>query len=133
MPTVEEKIDELLRLVRAMQPGAPAAATSGNGKWEAGGGVADEALLSGPYGNPKVFKTEPKEWTGPSQVGIAASEVPYLYGFAYADMMDRFGDKAKREGQTDKNGKATYWRKYQEAACFRAWAQRNEKLAADPF
>lgn len=121
--TIDEKLDEILRLLRGAQSGA--AAPTGSGKWEQGGGTADDALLAGPYGNPAVFKTEPKEWSGKSQVGVKASDVPSDYGFAYADMMDRFGDKAKREGALDKNGKPNYWRKYQEAACFRAWAKRN--------
>lgn len=132
MQSIDEKLDEMLRLLRAMNATSSCAApATGNGKWEQGGGMADDALLSGPYGDPAVFKTEPKEWSGPSQVGVRASQVPSDYGYAYADMMDRFGDKAKREGSLDKNGKLNYWRKYQEAACFRAWAKRNEGKRQD--
>ncbi len=133
MPTLEEKVDELLRLVRALGAAPVSNGASGNGKWESGGQYGDDALLDGKYGDPAVFKTEPKDWDGDSQVGINASKVPAEYGFSYADMMDRFGDKAKRENQLDKNGKATYWRKYQEAACFRGWAKRNAGKTVDPF
>ena len=128
-PLQEAKLDEIHAMLKALaaNSAAPSTASSGgNGKWENGGGMADDAFLPGPYGNPSVFKAEPKEWTGPSQVGVKASDVPVAYGIAYAEMMDRFGDKAKREGQLDKNGKPTYWRKYQEAGCFRAWAKQNQ-------
>ncbi len=127
MATIDEKLDEILRLLKS----APVAAPSTGGKWDGPGGTADDALLSGPYGNPAVFKAEPKEWDGPSQVGIKASDVPSSYGFAYAEMMDRFGDKAKRENALDKNGKPNAWRKFQEAACFRAWAKRNASKRED--
>ena len=122
MPTLEEKVDEILRILKAQGVSAPAS----TGKWDQGGGFADDATLDGAYGNPAVFKAEPKEWDGPSQIGVKASDVPPDYGLLYAGMMDRFGDKAKRENSVDKNGKPVAWRKYQEAACFRSWAKRNQ-------
>ncbi len=125
-----KKLDEVHAMLRSLvMNGSGATPAPGSGKWDGPGGVADAALLDGKYGNPKVFKTEPKEWDGPSQVGVPASEVPTAYGFAYADMMDRFGDKAKREGTLGKNGKPNAWMKFQEAAIFRAWAKRNSENA----
>ncbi len=129
--TDSEKLDEILRILRSGF--VSSSSSSKQGTWEQGGQTGNDSLLDGQYGDPAVFKTEPKDWDGASQVGVKASQVPAEYGHAYADMMDRFGDKAKRENQLDKNGKATYWRKYQEAACFRGWAKRNAGKQVDPF
>jgi hypothetical protein len=130
--TLDDKIDKLLEMMTAIQTqlAARPAGTAKTGRWEQGGSTADDALLDGKYGQPKVFKTEPRDWEGPSYVGVAANEVPPEYGRMYADMMDVFGDMAKRDSKVDKNGKPLAWRKYQEAAIFRGWAKRNEAKPA---
>jgi hypothetical protein len=133
MDDINEKLDKIMDMVAAIQIHLSAmgsAKTSAKGKqWEQGGGYADDATLEGRYGNPTVFKSDPREWTGQTYVGVAASDVPPEYGRMYADMCDKFGDYAKEQGKVDKNGKPLAWRKYQEAGIFRAWARRNENKA----
>ena len=127
-PLQEAKIDEIHAMLKALTAGGGSASASSSysGKpWEGPGGTANDTLLEGQYGNPAVFKTEPKDWNGVSQIGVRASDVPPDYGLAYADMMDRFGEMAKRENKLDRNGKELAWRKFQEAGIFRAWAKRN--------
>ena len=129
--TLEEKIDEVLRILKAW-PTTGGAAPTGK-RWDGPGATATDAEMDGQYGNPAVYKTEPKEWDLGSQVGVKASDVPPAYGHLYAAMMDRFGDKAKREGTLDKSGKPNAWRQYQTAAMFRGWAKRNAGKTEDLF
>jgi len=131
MDDINEKLDKIMDMVAAIQIhlSANSAGAKKGKKWEQPGGYADDATLDGKYGNPTVFKSDPREWTGQTYVGVAASDVPPEYGRMYADMCDKFGEYAQSEGKTDKNGKPLAWRKFQEAGIFRAWARRNENKA----
>ncbi len=116
--TDSEKLDEILRLLRAGQVNSGAVS---NNK------VADDKLFKGPYGNPDI-RVSPKEWTGPDMKGRTFSEAPVAWLELAAEMFDRFAAKAKREGRVnEKTGKPNDWMDEQKAALARRWAQEKRK------
>lgn len=86
--------------------------------------VASDADLNGQYGDPLIRAKDPRDWTGPSMMGLTLSQCPPEYLDLWAERMDFFADDAERTGQVTTSGKpvAPYNRK--DAARARGWAKR---------
>lgn len=120
-PAQEAKLDEILSMLRSL---AKSGASGNAGK------VADDKLFYGPYGNPDI-RIEPKEWTGPSMKGQLFSEAPPEWLDLAAEMFERFGAKAEKEGRiSEKTGKPNAWMDFQKAALARRWAQEKRNGTA---
>ena len=97
--------------------GAPPAAAPG-----AGGGVASDADLDGPYGNPEVKAKSPRDWTGESMTGRRFSQCPPEYLDLVASRLDYFAEQNAASDHEDERKKARFNRL--DAARARGWAAR---------
>lgn len=94
--------------------------------------IASDKDLDSKYGNPKVGKKDPRDWTGPSYTGHPFSECPPDYLEAYAGMLDWAAAKCDERGETSSNGKPLSTYKRLDAARARGWAKRNRSGYTPP-
>ena len=114
----------------ALEAGVPAA--------KATSGIADDAELDSPFGDPLV-KKDPKRWLeqgGESYAGSHMSQCPSDYLRMLASLFDWMADKDEEKGKTYKNRKGedvpTAPLNRRAAAKARGWARRNEGKTAAP-
>ena len=93
------------------------------GRKTASGGVATDAELDSPRGDPEVFM-DPRGWEGEPRKGFHYSACPAEYLDMLATMFDKFADSEQDEK------KEGYKRK--DAALARGWAARLRKQHTPP-
>ena len=108
---VLRSIDASLKQLLALQPKPPPA-------------IADDADLDGQYGNPVIRAADPRDWTGPSQLGKPFSECPPAYLDMLASRLEYFAQKAEAEGKLTASGKPVAPFNRRDAARARGWARR---------
>lgn len=114
---MEEKIDEILSLVRKLSASAPTSAKSTAGE------IADDADLDSKYGNEDIRRDpSAKYWSGDSSVGKKMSECDANYLDAYAKYKDACAYANEKEGNAEKAKYIGYDRKSARRA--RGWAKR---------
>lgn len=86
--------------------------------------IASDRDLDGPYGNPKINSSDPKDWHGPAMKGRKLSECPAEYLEIYAERCDYFERKALAENKTTQAGKPVAPYLHADAARARGWAKR---------
>lgn len=85
--------------------------------------VASDRDLDGKYGDPPV-KFMPRDWTGPSFVGLRMSECPPDLLDMLAETFDYFARKADEKDERTDKGKPVAEFKRADAARARGWAAR---------
>ncbi len=122
MKAMLSSIRESMEKREAARQAAPAM-SGGMGK-PSGITVASDQDLDSQYGDPIIKMKDPRDWTGPSMIGLTFSQCPAEYLDLVADRLDYFASKAEEEGKTTSAGKpvAPYNRK--DAARARGWALR---------
>ena len=109
---LEQKIDEILRMVKAMPTPTGVYAPK----------TTNDADLDGKYGNPTV-RIMAKDWNGPDYTGWNFSDCPPEYLDMHAKMLDAF---AKKQASDPAKAKFADW-SAKDAARARGWAERHRK------
>ena len=116
--TLDEKIDEILSMVRAMRASTPARATITTGT------VADDTDLDSQWGDEELkYQLSDKWWKGGGDyAGQCMSQCPADYLDAVAKANDAQAFEKNKTGDPDEIKKAGY--KARTAARARGWAAR---------
>ncbi len=85
-------------------------------------GVALDADLDGPHGDPEIRAKSPRDWVGESQQGKRFSQCPPEYLDLVAARLDYFAEQNAASDDPEQQKKAGYNRK--DAARARGWAAR---------
>lgn len=86
--------------------------------------VASDSDLDGQWGDPLIKAKDPRDWTGPTQIGKSMSECPAEYLDLVASRLDFFAEKAEAEGTLTTSGKPVAPYNRRDAARARGWAAR---------
>ena len=123
--TIDEKIDEVLRILKAWPT------TGGAIPAQSAGAVADDADLDGQYGNEKIRKMpSAKYWQGADYTDAVMSDCPADFLKAYAKYKGACAYMTRKNGDPEKLKYAGYDDK--SAARALGWAARNEGKKAAP-
>lgn len=113
--------DALEKILARMAPNAPPPPP--------GEEVASDGDLNGQYGDPEI-KKDPRDWSGPSYVGMRYSDAPAEYLDLLAGFLrwkaGKNDDDAAKETDAEKKKKLVKYAKYArtDAARARGWAHR---------
>lgn len=90
------------------------------------GAPAGDKLLTGEYGDPKIF-FDPRGWTGESYKGKKCSEAPPEYLDMYAEAKATFARIAEEKGETLSNGKPKASYEWMDVSKIRGWARKHRE------
>jgi len=86
--------------------------------------IASDSDLDGQYGDPVIKAKDPRDWSGPSMVGLHFSDCPADYLDLVAERLDYFAEKAEAEDKRTSSGKPVAPFNRSDAARARGWAER---------